>query len=266
MPAKKAKAAEPASSFSWGDAPVIVAAATSKKGGNPSRDMANIADYVTVRQFEAVATTARLEIERDLKAAGQVLFIADGVSQGKRPDNFVGTEGDSKANFVYRRRDSRSHVTIDQLELFTAAFGDEWVAKNIEQVVTPTIFSINPKYMADPAWRERLQTALNTIPDLPSDIIEQTPGTTTRLVSDATFDGIFTDRDPERARQFLPLVSSIGLKVTTGTTVNLPALFAKVTTIMNKASMAEALAAAANDPDSALTDDARDGKTKAKRK
>lgn len=253
MPAAKKKTAS--SNFDFGAVPVVVVASSPSKSKLPSFPMALVEDYDTMRKFEAVAKAGRLAIEAELKASGSLKYVELGVAQGQKPDNFVATEGaDSKATFVFARRSSASPLTEDQVALFTVQFGEEWVEKNIETNETPETISFNPTYMDDPIWREKFQEAIRTIPNLPADAFVRTAGSSVRTVTDDTINAVFASRDPEIAERFLPLVTRLGIKVAKSVTIDLPGLLAKVGRILDLPNLKEAMASAANDPDSVLTE------------
>jgi hypothetical protein len=260
MPAAKAKAKP--SGFSLGSVPIVEAPGKPSASKLNSHEMALIDDYKTIREFEAVAKAGRLLIEDELKAAGSLMMVDFGVSQGKRPDNFIGTEGTSGATFVFSKRSTRSVLNEEEIALFAE--------HNIpvDVIEAPDTFSIPAKYIDDPEWRAKIEKAINTIADCPVDIIVQTKGTKTTTVSEASVDAIFAVRNPDIAAKFLPLVTMLGIKMAKSTVVtDINTLLTKAGRILGLPKLRDLMTTAINDPDAVLADDyGKPKKAAAKRK
>jgi hypothetical protein len=258
--------------FSMDAAPVIAPPPKAAGKNDPvSYEMPGTADLVTMRRFEAIAKSGRMLLEEDLKASGRLKHVELGCKIGKRPENWIGTEGVSKANFVFSKRSTRSVVTPEQIVLFTEQFGAEWVAKNLDTVTPPPTYAIPEKYINNPVWRARIEDAISKIKlspgeELPKDIIVKLQDDTTVTVSDATVDAIFEDRDPEVAELFLPLVTTLGLKVAKAENIDMAALLTNAGRILNLPNLKEKLTQAAIDPETVMSEDFGKPKKASKRK
>jgi hypothetical protein len=140
-------------------------------------------------------------------------FVAEGCKTGKRPTNFMGTDGEASASCELRMRSSRSPLSIDEQ---VTAKDHDLPTEEIEDVVGT--FVIAPAYATDMAMLAKIEmahTAYNIgrpeAERIPDDLFMKQEAKTRVIISEKAMDELFT-RPADIVRDLLPLVGTLAIK------------------------------------------------------
>ncbi len=162
---------------------------TVSKTSGPSIPTRGIRDLAIIQAFEKIIKDLKSTVEGPLKTDAIDYYVRVGCASGRRPPNFIGTEGGAHGSIQLKKRSSQytlGETQIDYLKLYGV------------ETETITEYILNPKYAVD----ESVIAKLNKI-GLP-DIFEKREKTVT---TENSIHQAFQFDDPIVAKEVLSLVT-----------------------------------------------------------
>lgn len=238
------------------------AKAQSRTGGSRKKDIRtvvieNLRAKKAVRRVRAAMTAIEENLDNKIKGAMALEFKTTGCSDKKRPDNFIGTDGDQSANCQLRARSFGVYGMDDETaaEIEAAGLGD--------YIVTTTKFEIDAADLTD-ELKQQIMLKLSEIPGITAGLFK--PVLKRSLISNA-LDRLFVEHHakPDFIEQALTMLGTLATRVDYNKEDdNLAEDSTIVATLLNPADpiMGDIIRQAVKDPEKAL-DSSRSRKKKA---
>lgn len=185
-----------------------------------SIELPGLSDVAKLDALIKAATAMKATLENEIKVVGFAEFMKN--ADGKRPENFEGVDGEAKASVELRKRGTNSPLNEDEV----AALATVGITP-FEQVVTPELFAINPKYIEDAALITKVEKALAKI--VPEDFIVRQEPVVKKVVSDEMLEEAFKSH---KTPAIMELLTTMALKPKMTPEYDQRQLMADVTEIM----------------------------------
>lgn len=178
------------------------------KTPTPTIELDGLGDYAAIVAVERALKSLKERARRRLDDSVSAQFTADGIRTQKCPKNFRGRDGDSRASCELRRRSTASALNDEEVALL-----DEYRLPHEELAGHVETFVINPLYASDAKLLGRVSRALSNVRGLPSDFIMAQQGSKKTVVSEESFDRVFTLGE-SAVRALMRVVFVVGVKPT----------------------------------------------------
>jgi hypothetical protein len=173
----------------------------------------------TVNALIEALTTFKTTLKAEVDAEVKSHFVAEGVSLGRKPENFTGVEDVASGSCQLKKRSTRSTLDEASVKLLTDA---GLHVEKVEDVVET--YRINPAYKDDAKLLLRVSVAIEEInaeakkkaekagkpyePVVPADFIEHQMGVSRMVVGENALDQVW--RLPrEQIEMLLPVISVV---------------------------------------------------------
>ena len=191
--------------MSFFSAKFVVTAATPKAKAKSKKKELTIEGLEQLAEIDAMIknlSALREDLDRTVKDQAREIFIDLG--QTARPENFRGVDGEAEASIEFRKRSSRSTLTLAEVEAFEKL---NIPVETIQDVFET--FVINPAYAGDSALLEKIDRALKKVKDLPEDFILKQEGSSRKVVGEDTVVAVFAKG---LIRQFFDSIGVLAVK------------------------------------------------------
>lgn len=172
-----------------------------KKKASDNKFRAEVKDLATVAAIDAVMKSLKTLHETycvKVKAQMRDTFVLRGCAAGKRPDNYVGVDGNATASLELRKRSEASPVDEYQAEALRAegiSLREETTYSLNQDVLTPEVMAL-------------VEKALNKVPGIPPNLFTVKSKT---VVEDEALNQIFT-KGEAKAKLLLDMVGVLAVK------------------------------------------------------
>lgn len=156
-------------------------------------ELQGLRDYALLSALIKNLETLKDTIEVEVKDQAFDKFVE--FANGKRPENFRGTDGNASASVEVRKRSTRSTLSQEEQDLLTKA----GVPFDTEIDVAGT-FVINPTYLTDTVLMAKVEKALEGVKGLPADFIQKQEPVTRVVATDESVDKAFATEDEDAIR------------------------------------------------------------------
>lgn len=127
--------------------------------------------------------------EPQVKGKAFAEFMTLAAANNTKPDSFTGVEGIATASMELRKRGTNSALKTEEHALMLKhGFAPT------EEIITPELLAINPKYAADTKLLEKVEKALGKVTGLPEDFIVKQEQVSKMVVSEANVTEVFAAR------------------------------------------------------------------------
>ena len=189
--------------FGFASAPKVeTKEAGKKKPAQVQVEMRHIKKIGALDWLITAATTVKDVFMTELKQDILDRSVTVGCEKKVKPDNFVGEEDGHTASCQLRKRTSTSVLTSEEVALC-----EEMGIPVEEKTITEETFIFNPAYLGDAVMMAKIEKALQGIPGLPGDIIQQQAGKKVKIVTDDSIAAAFK-LDAEKCAIILPTLTT----------------------------------------------------------
>lgn len=150
----------------------------------------------------AIKALEGLKASFEPKVKERALQAALLMSNGRKPDSFVGVDGIATGSMEFRKRGTNSALKEEENALL-AAHG----ILSAKETIAPELFAINPKYAADGDLLGKVEAALAAI--VPDDFIVKQEEKSKMVVSEANVEDVFKLQGKVKADEFESLVKVV---------------------------------------------------------
>ncbi len=171
-------------------------------------EIPGLEDLAQVKALIASLETIAATLDDEVKGEAVDEFVREGMVINRRPDNFRGTNGVGSASVELRKRSKRSQLTALEQE----ALDDAGISYG-EEVTTEERFVINPAYMNDQEFLDKVSAKLETIKDFPDDFITLQEKKYHKVSTDETLNEVFALDDADTVRKLVGIAGTLALKV-----------------------------------------------------
>jgi len=152
-------------------------------------------------------TAMQKTIAADVKTDMHDVFLNAGMSQGRRPENYTGIDGNAIASCELRKRSTRSMLTETEIELLNKHDIPTQTAVSVAEA-----YVINPDYSKDSKLLKRVSKAISGVKNVPEDFIQLQEEVSATVVSDDAMHDIFKIKDHDSVQELLSIVGVMAIK------------------------------------------------------
>lgn len=187
-------------------AKTISSGKTTKKSTKQEIGIDGLKEYASIctieKTLKTIKETSRVAVDDSMMKH----FVDVAIDTKRRPENFVGKDGNATASCELRIRSSASGLNDMELEVLAK---HNIKTKVIEDKVET--FVINPEYLKDQVILEKISKLLSKDKSLPEDLFLKQESNKKIVVDDEAFADVFT-KPRDVLNEVLPIVATLAVK------------------------------------------------------